>query len=418
MIEHPKRSGGTKFPLVVRVTLLAVVAALLALAGVSGAHAAPAYPLDTRLTPKPMPEVARPGYLDPITDPTFGTTITRISDLRAFDTNNDTLRHAYAKNQPWNADGSLIMLDYQYPAAVLDGETYEFLRWVHQPSLAAWSNVDPFKTIGTASRTNRLVSADMRRDWDRTTIRKFRGYDTINFGQGEGNLSNDDRYIALFGIKSGHADLFVYDLENNRVVSRRDLGNATIGDGSATINNATMSQSGEFVFVEYNAYGPGKKRGIVAFDRDLSFLRQLSHNGGSHYDACLDARGRDTVVVQGNSSSSLVSVRPDTGARTRLLGAGKLNYSIHISCRNLDRPGWAYISEFADDPARNANYQEIFAVRLDGSGTVNRFAHEHHSANRVYKREPHAVPNRDGSKVLWASDWGKAKGPVYAYTAE
>lgn len=401
---------------------LSAAAGGLAMAGYGGrAHAAPVYPSGTKLTPKAMPQVARPGYLRPITDPTFGTRVVRISDEVAFGNkagSREPLRHAYAKNQTWNADGSLLMLDYIYPAPILDGRTYEFLRRVHQPSLATWSNVDPFKTIGTAAGTNRLISADMRRDWDITTLRSFRDYDTIDFGIGEGNLSNDDHYIALFGTKDGASDLFVYDFKNERIVSRRDLGDATIGTGNTTINNATMSQSGDYVVLQYNAQGRNPKQGIVVFDRDLKYLRNLSARGGAHYDVGYDTRGREAIVVQDDASSAIVSVRLDDGARTTLLTADQMNYSIHISCRNIDRPGWAYISEFTGTPVvKRANYQEVFAVKVDGSGMVNRFAHEHHSPSRGYAHAPMGVPNRDGSKVLWASDWGNRHAPVYAHVA-
>lgn len=405
--------------MLLRARLVALAILLLGLVVVTDAQAAPVYPPDTTLTPEPMPEVARPDYLDPLEDPTFGTRITRISDKAAFDSTSKALRHAYAKNQPWNADGSLIMLDYTYPAAVLDGRTYEFLRWVHQPSSAVWSNVNPNETIGTAAGANRLIRVGMQSDGDVTTIRKFREYDEINFGQGEGNLSNNDNYIALFGIKDGAADLFVYDLENDEIVSRRSLGKATVGDGKSTINNATMSQSGEYVVVQYNRPGTGKNQGIKVFDRDLNPVGQASKRGGTHYDVCYDAQGYEAVVVQADNSTAVVAARLDTGAKTTVLTADQMNDSIHISCRNTGRPGWAYLSEFSYGFVdEKPNYQEVFAVKLDGSGTVQRFAHEHHSRNKDYARQPHGVPNRDGSKVLWASDWDDGRTPVYAYVAE
>jgi hypothetical protein len=92
------------------------VAALLSIAAVESPAALPAplYPPDTRLTPIPTPRnVERPPYLNPILETSLGTTITRISDRSAFDQPGATsIRHANAKNQPWNADGSLLMLDY------------------------------------------------------------------------------------------------------------------------------------------------------------------------------------------------------------------------------------------------------------------------------------------------------------------
>src|SRR5262249_2898145 len=108
------------------------------------------YPPDTTLTQVQIPTVAMPQYLSPIIDPTFGTAITRIADQAAFGVADKYIRHNYAKNQPWNSDGSLVLLGYPvYPAPVLDGRTYQLLRWIYVPSWVVWSNTDPNKTYGT-----------------------------------------------------------------------------------------------------------------------------------------------------------------------------------------------------------------------------------------------------------------------------
>jgi hypothetical protein len=108
--------------------------ALACLALGLGAAPAAAYPPSAPLTTVPVPDVDRPGYLETITDPTWGTEVTRISSRQAFDDTSDAQRHAYSRIQPWNADGSLLMLGYNYPAPLLDGETYEYLGQLRQPS--------------------------------------------------------------------------------------------------------------------------------------------------------------------------------------------------------------------------------------------------------------------------------------------
>src|SRR5258706_863226 len=89
----------------------------------NSSRAASAYPPDTKLSSVIVPSVLRPAYLAPITDPTFGTQITRISDQTAFNDTYKAIRHNYAKNQPWNSDGTLILLSYEYDAHVLNGST-------------------------------------------------------------------------------------------------------------------------------------------------------------------------------------------------------------------------------------------------------------------------------------------------------
>ncbi len=409
------------------------------------------YPPDSKLTKTIMPKVPRPLYLQPITDPVFGTRITRISAKdpfratfpdgdfeRFFNSSLKRLSHDYAKNQPWNADGSLIMLNLSYPAPILDGNTYQLLRWIHQPSRAVWSQLEPHKTYGTHPDMNVLVKADMRTDWTEQTLHTFSEYETIDFGLGEGNLSNDDRYIALFGFKNGKTDILVYDLQLDQVTARRSLGSAEVCNCNApgSINNITMSQSGKYVVIEYNARGTGSSQGIWVLDpkNNLAPLRNVSRNGGSHFDVCYDLQKSDVIVTTNDNDGSLMMRRFDNGVKTVLLSDSKMGYPIHISCRNTKRPGWAYISSFdaSYDAPDKAYYQTLFAVQLNpsasGDATVQPFAHEHHAVRsswppgveEIYQREPMAVPNRTGDKVMWASDWGdgNVNAPIYAYVAQ
>jgi hypothetical protein len=61
-------------------------------------------------------------------------------------------------------------------------------------------------------------------------------------------------------------------------------------------------------------------------------------------------------------------------------------------------------------------YQEIVALRTDGSGEIRRIAHTR-SSKHDYRSEAHASPSPDGSQVIWASNWGQARGPIAAYVA-
>jgi hypothetical protein len=81
-----------------------------------------------------IPSMPRPEYLQSVADSTSGTTVMRVSDRAAFGSNLQELRHVYSKNQPWNADESYLLLNFKYPAALLDARTYKFIRWVRQPS--------------------------------------------------------------------------------------------------------------------------------------------------------------------------------------------------------------------------------------------------------------------------------------------
>ena len=90
------------------------------------------------------PDVPRPGYLRPTSDPTFGSTVIRVSgdpgspivakDGRTLGTWGNHVRPIYSKQQAWNRDGSLLFLYNPggkggSPSYVLvDGNTYEPLK--------------------------------------------------------------------------------------------------------------------------------------------------------------------------------------------------------------------------------------------------------------------------------------------------
>jgi hypothetical protein len=371
------------------------------------------------------PTIPRPEYRQPVRDPLTGMTLTRVSDQTAFGSSLSKLRHIYATNQPWNANESYLLLSYSYPAALVDGRNYKFLRWVHQLAEGVWSNLNPNLMYGVFANSNQFVKLDVSKGEKYTVLHKFSEYDQIDFGGWNGHLSGNDRYAALAGLKDGKIDLLVYDLQTDRVISRKTQPKGT------TMRNYTQSKidridsfsitaSSKYVIVGYPQSGQGPRRGVHLLDRSLKFVRQLSQRGGSHFDYCVDSRGSEAIVVEDDQSSALVSVEYVTGKKTTLLSADKLHYNIHVSCRNSNRPGWAYISEYPVEPDPNTNPTTVnrntdrtFALKLDGSEKIEQFAPPNHSAST--DREPHSVPNRNGTKVLFASDWGNPVDPVYAY---
>ncbi|GAA3401981.1 hypothetical protein ACFFNY_35175 [Paenibacillus hodogayensis] len=377
------------------------------------------YPPDTTLSKIAVPSVSMPSYLGSITDPTFGTTITRIADQTAFSTVMGATyqynRHGYAKEQPWNADGSLMFLKYPRsgsPGIIVDGSTYEIKKTINLPSGAKWSHSDPNKIYGTSGKY--FVSSDT--DGNRVWIRNFSEYDSIDIGYGEGNLSDDDRYVVFIAPKtvSGITNYFliVYDVTNNLIVSTANIG--LIAPDAATI-----SPSGNYVCIIWDEDDGGRNTGVEVFDRNLNFLRQVETRS-EHGDFGYDTAGNEVfVMLSTKPGESVISSRLDGGGRMEMLSGKDVNGG-HLSMQNHLRPGWAYISDYESESPTYWGHDEVLAVKLDGSGTVERFAHQHHQASKsIYAAQPQAVPNRDGTKVVFASDWdGGNSAPVYSYVAE
>lgn len=82
----------------------------------------------------------------------------------------------------------------------------------------------------------------------------------------------------------------------------------------------------------------------------------------------------------------------------------------HISCRNLDRPGWAYLSggENGNSFDRYPSYLKQISIKLDAlNPNVGEFWGWNNARNSLikYEHQAHGVPSRDGTKFLFASDW-------------
>jgi len=113
--------------------------------------------------------------------------------------------------------------------------------------------------------------------------------------------------------------------------------------------------------------------------------------------------GNAGQVVAGQLMGKVAMVRLRDGAITSLTDPTNEAEPHHISTRSFDRLGWAYVSYY---PAPGQRFDdEVIAVKLDGSKAVERLGHMHSDVAGCYRCETHAVPSRDGLRVLWASNW-------------
>jgi hypothetical protein len=355
-------------------------------------------------------------YTTPTTFPAllvpFNVTINNIQATRISDKNmasNPTgyqMRHDYSKDQCWNADGTEIQLAaFNGQAQVLDGNTYQFKRWAtNVPSRNRWSYVNPDLMYGISD--NRLISVHATTGVI-TTIHTFTGYASIELGLGEGNQSNDDRYWAIIGKNNGwlNSDFIVYDMQTDTI-----LGTKVEGDLSSIIDWVSMSQNGEYFVVRYNTYGSGVKQGIKRWTKDFSEELHVWDNP-QHGDIGVAENGNPVWITIGSGVGYYLHMTDlVTGTTTGLVWTEAYGIEgAHVSCRNINRPGWAYIS--VEPPLSNVDShrmtREMFAVKLDNSGTFERWGF-HNASSRVYWQQPHLTPNHNGTKILFASSWGNA----------
>jgi hypothetical protein len=373
-------------------------------------------------------ETDRPGYLQWVDESDFGTSIIRITDQTEMGvdlTGRRFLRNSYSKVQPWNADESLLLIGYSWGGVVLDGQTYEFIRTIWHPYQSRWSNTDPDILYGVYQ--NSLVMQDLSNIRDPgspnpvyQTLRQFSQFDSISIGEGEGSLSLDDKWVALQCKKGDQTFLVVYNLKTDRMVQLNLNGQWP--------DNVTMSPSGRKVIVQWQESGTLRGQGIETYSvsgNRLLFSRKLTPYA-THFDVGFDVARKEVIVFRDpvKWENGIVKVNIDTGKLAKVYwgtGYNQPSWSgSHVSFQNSKRPGWVYWSDYApEDQSDRAGYRMIYALKLDGSRTVEAFAHSRPGEDvNVYGTQPMAVPSRDGSRVLWGTTWNGASGdPVLTYVA-
>ena len=364
--------------------------------------------------------VPEPGYLESYVDPEFKTTVTRITGVPGSDIPNVNgqwaaiARYHYSKDAAWNCDQSLLFLERHQgkPSALfLDGTTYQPLFGRKEPGTETrWHP----KRAGTMVyvKDNLIGYWDVRKDTTQI-FASFPGYSEFHIGPWEGNLSRDGRRVVIEGKKGKDHIAFAYDFEEGRKYPDLVLNDVV------DVDWVSISASGNYIVLNGQITGQTSDQTQVY---DLVGIKVGSlwaeHGRPSHYDLILDGNG-DDVAVGGSRSG------PDDGrVIKRRLSDGKItvltagSYASHTSTRNVNRPGWAYVTYQHRGPSWPPNWDEVDAVKLDGSMMVERIARLY-TKRTDYLTESHAVPSPDGNRVLWASDWEAASGrPIFTLVAQ
>jgi hypothetical protein len=380
-------------------------------------------PSGTLTKPVPPTPPAIPAYLTPYVDPTWGTTITRVSNV-------NFQRNIYSRTAGWNSNQSMILLSgyNSAPAAIISGQApYTFMH--NLPFLVGmgqWSNTNPNKIYGTWVEENFLRSQTYNggSSWTLNVEHTFTGYSSISLGDSEGGLSDDDDTVALLGRTTGGAQhLISFDIGSKTIIATRTL--------PMRPDNAFVSRSGQYILVYWSTGdGTGITQGLQQYDRNLNYIRQLTSHA-RHGDP---ARLADGTEVWAQVDFGAEYYRMDNGAHQYLF-SGLQPYPHntaftlgHCSGRATSRNGWVYLSVFNYPNTGSGQLlygrDQIVAANLDNPGEVQVFAWSHHrnegESAENYPTAPFATPSRDGTKVLFGSEWGDTApyGAVYAYVAE
>ena len=367
------------------------------------------------IIPEPVPHI-------PFRDAIYGGCVVRVTDRKNDLPKDDPpkgLKNAYSRIQSFNADGTLIMVrSLEANFYVYDAITLDMLGALPSMNDPRWSNLDPhliydvgelvmmsFNLNGGEQRLIHDFSEDFP-DQDITAV----------WTRWEGNPSIDDRYWAFMVENQDWMTVafIIYDLEADQIISHRDI------HPPQDVDSVTMSPLGnyflaQFEFCEHDSLGSGDHPcGLMVYDRNLENARGLLRIVG-HSDVALDAYGNEIFLFQDIDTDQIAILNLSTGKISNLFpidftyceGCG-----MHFSGLGYQVPGWGLVSYCDGDPiTRMWMDDHIFAIELKSGGQVVRFA-QHHSMvstaqDHDYWAEPHASVNRDFSRIVFTSNWGR-----------
>jgi hypothetical protein len=371
-----------------------------------------------------VPDLPEPAPRSPFLDPVFGTCQVRVTDREHDPLNPEDrspgLKNEYARVQSFNADDSLLLVRsiegfwYVYDARSLQplGEVPVYVE-------PRWDAQDPYLLYFT--QEDRLMSYDLKAG-ELSLVHDFapdlpdQELSAV-WTRYEGSPSYDARLWGFLAQDENWETtaLVVYDLERDQVLVR-ELSR------TYSIDNATISPLGNYLLASFDDYcqegelgNDASPCGFMVYDRELENGRGLLRIIG-HYDALLDAGGREAVIYQDIDTDQISLLDLESGEVTPLLPIdfSHTGQGFHFSGRASELPGWALVSTYNGGHPNSFTWMDdsVFAIELKPGGRVVRLAHTHAIYNenmeKDYWAEPHASVNRDFTRVLFTSNWGRS----------
>ncbi|BAU47924.1 hypothetical protein SVA_1357 [Sulfurifustis variabilis] len=358
----------------------------------------------------PMPALAKPALGQTVTDPAFGTTIRRITEVGG----TGVIKPAYSTIPAWNADESYLILYHTNTSNsghhLYDGKTYQYIRKldINPPDLEQfyWHTTDPdvlfYVNSSTKTLTRYRVSTGAKE-----AIKTFSCGGSVSGGSDPMFMSWDSDVI---GLRCSSGFVFTYRISTDTV-------GATLSSGSG--NAPIASASGTTVFFANG--GNAEVR-----DLDMQYLRGLPIDPNEHASLGRLANGHDThnAVSFGGYEGSLVTADMTDGS-VRVIVGPETGYpyppgGTHVSALAFKKPGWVALSIVGSTNGANTLNQELVLADSNAGGKVCRVAHHRSwgkAGPRGYWAEPHVVISPSGTRLLFGSDWGGGSS-VDAYVVE
>jgi len=358
------------------------------------------------LIPADLETFEPPAVGDTYVDQTFDTTIKRVTDARnTLDSSNnigvlDFITQEYSSMSPFNSDNSRLLLQHFSYFALYDGlgnYLSDLPFDITASSEPRWSKNDPavfyYLNGNQIRRYNVLTGVG-------TLVHEFTEYTNIT-SRGEADISFDGDHLVLFG---DNIDIFVYTLSTDSKGAVLEMPNA--GDA-----NSLYLTPDNNVLVTWDESGAGRYKGIELYDQELNFLYQVTQAGG-HMDVARDTNGEE-ILLWTNAGETIPHPGCENGIekihladnqRTCMLSLD-WGQGVHISAPESGDAFFVSIHGASPDADWRLYQNEILRVSLDGA-EIERLLHHYSQPSDGYYDQPKVSASRDGSRLVYASNFG------------
>ena len=391
----------------------------------------------------PVSDTPRPPKGVPFRDPTFGTTITRITDASS-DFQGRHSKYAqpgYPKHDIENADGTKLLIqsfsasgwsiwNARTPFDKLHDISPKLVGWGSSLD-ARWSMKDPailfytyLKKFWEYNVTSREASVvyDFNSDYPARSDEKHPW--CIPSLEEEGSQTLDNRFWP-FTIKCFdpsrlakkldpwyQAAQVLFDLDRKKIIAELLAGSPNFKHANAIM----ISPMGNYLLI-------GAPPCFV-YDRNWNFRFRAETHG--HYDLALDDQGREVIVTVGRYFGP--NGMKDMGEWIKMidLETGKTqwlapldNSLFHVSGNCTDKPGWAVVSTYAPSDFRHSTrWSDASIIIYELTSRIPKPDRKHHAhvwrlahthmVRKSYADDPFAKINKKGTKIWFGSGWGSS----------
>jgi hypothetical protein len=337
-----------------------------------------------------------------VIDPTFGTTIMRLTD----ENDGPECINSYSYWPTFNVNSTRLLvfsgitpIFYRFDPAtfkILEKATWTTtLRWED----AIWSGTDPdviyAHDFGMHLWTYNVATQTATQIADLSSL--YRNGDYL--WQMSKSVSNDN--VFAFTRRDARYNVVGY------LVWQKDVNRVIYDVATSSLDEVQVDKSGRYLAVKTGQQGAGAIE-VKIVDLKTLTVQDLTDDGPDYAPGHSD-NGKKIVVGADNWRNQVTyrTLADPHSVRTLINFANDWTQGYHISML-ADNEKWALLSSYSvitgtpDGPF----HEEIYQVATDGSLAVRRVAHHFSIYDDDYYATPRADMSRDGRFVAFTSNWG------------